>query len=145
MQKDTIWLSSPTERDRQVQVRNFCSHPAQSRSTDGSFNTQNGTEDCEFLPLGRKFYLQRLGSQVSRIALAIFTGKLLISIRSDNMPNQIERNPVKDGARTLINGPVTGEGTSNKTRNLFSGKTQLFPARIRVRQQISLPQKQESL
>lgn len=37
---------------------------------------------------------------MSRIALAIFTGKLLISIRSDNMPNQIERNPVKDGARS---------------------------------------------
>ena len=67
---------------------------------DGSFNTQNGTEDCEVLSLGRKFYLQRLGGQASRIALAIFTGKLLISIRSDNMPNQIERNPVKDGARS---------------------------------------------
>ena len=27
---DTIWLSSPTERDDQLQVRNFCSYPAQS-------------------------------------------------------------------------------------------------------------------
>ena len=55
---------------------------------------------------------------MSRLPFAIFMGKLLVKIRSDNMPNLIERNPVKDKPelRTLIYGPISGENTSKQNQ-----------------------------